>query len=200
MSNINPINFIRRNIDKIYNIGAAIVILGALFKIEHISIGPISGGLMLTIGLVAEAIVFTLSAFEKNEDSAGLGVQPKDFSSSENNFETGASISALDSTVLQKLSDNFEKLNNASESLSDAVQINTIIKKYNDQMTTAVSHFSELNKETEKQLRSNTQHALVNANIVEKSKDVQDQLSVLNSNLKALNQVYQGMLLAMEKK
>ena len=34
-----------------YGIGAAIVILGALFKIQHISIGPLTGGLMLTIGM-----------------------------------------------------------------------------------------------------------------------------------------------------
>ena len=41
-----------------YGIGAAIVILGALFKIQHFSIGPISGGIMLTIGMAVEALVF----------------------------------------------------------------------------------------------------------------------------------------------
>ena len=41
-----------------YGIGAAIVILGALFKIQHISYGFLTGGVMLTIGLVVEAIVF----------------------------------------------------------------------------------------------------------------------------------------------
>ena len=38
-----------------YGIGAAIVIIGALFKIQHISIGPLTGGLMLTIGMAVEA-------------------------------------------------------------------------------------------------------------------------------------------------
>ena len=51
-----------------YGIGAAIVILGALFKIQHISIGPVTGGLMLTIGMAVEALVFAISAFEPIED------------------------------------------------------------------------------------------------------------------------------------
>ena len=51
-----------------YGIGAAIVILGALFKIQHISIGPVTGGIMLTIGMAVEALVFAISAFEPIED------------------------------------------------------------------------------------------------------------------------------------
>ena len=43
-----------------YGIGAAIVILGALFKIQHISIGPVTGGIMLTIGMAVEALVFAI--------------------------------------------------------------------------------------------------------------------------------------------
>ena len=51
-----------------YGLGAAVVIVGALFKIMHFKIGPITGGLMLTIGMVVEAVVFALSAFEPVED------------------------------------------------------------------------------------------------------------------------------------
>ena len=193
-------NFIRRNIDKIYNIGAAIVILGALFKIEHIVIGPINGGLMLTVGLIAEALVFTISAFEKNEDSVALGIQAESEDENSNNKGDSTLSTVLDADVLKKLSTNFKNLTTASEALSDSVQINTIIKQYNDQMTTAVSHFNALNNETEKHLKASSTNANINANIVEKSKDVQEQLSALNSNLKALNQVYEGMLSAMEKK
>ena len=48
----------------LYGIGAAVVIIGALFKIQH---WP-GGNLLLTIGMITEAIVFTYSAFEKKED------------------------------------------------------------------------------------------------------------------------------------
>ena len=45
----------------IYGLGAAIVIIGALFKIQHWPYGS----LILTIGMIVEALVFTYSAFEK---------------------------------------------------------------------------------------------------------------------------------------
>lgn len=47
-----------------YGMGAAVVILGALFKITHIEVGPLNGNNMLTVGLVVEALVFAISAFE----------------------------------------------------------------------------------------------------------------------------------------
>lgn len=45
---------------KIYGIGAAVVIVGAMFKILHLP----GAGLMLGIGLSTEAVIFFLSAFE----------------------------------------------------------------------------------------------------------------------------------------
>jgi len=45
---------------KVYGIGAAVVIVGALFKIQHYP----GAGVMLGIGLTTEAIIFFLSAFE----------------------------------------------------------------------------------------------------------------------------------------
>ena len=45
---------------KLYGIGASIVIIGALFKIQHWQ----GAGLMLAIGLITESIIFFFSAFE----------------------------------------------------------------------------------------------------------------------------------------
>ncbi|MFC6268201.1 type IX secretion system motor protein PorL/GldL [Frigoriflavimonas asaccharolytica] len=55
----------------IYSFGAAIVIIGALFKITHFAIGPITGNLALTVGLVTEAFIFVIFAFDppKSEES-----------------------------------------------------------------------------------------------------------------------------------
>jgi gliding motility-associated protein GldL len=47
-------------IAKLYGLGASIVIIGALFKIQH---WPLAGT-MLTIGLLVEALIFFFSAFE----------------------------------------------------------------------------------------------------------------------------------------
>ncbi len=48
------------NMNFVYGIGAAIVILGALFKLQH---WPFANA-MLIIGLSAEALIFTISAFD----------------------------------------------------------------------------------------------------------------------------------------
>ena len=47
----------------VYGVGGAIVIMGALFKIQH---WP-GGGKMLTIGLIIEALIFLYAAFEKSD-------------------------------------------------------------------------------------------------------------------------------------
>ena len=47
-------------IELMFGIGASIVILGALLKITHYDLGPITGNLMLSIGLVTEAVIFAI--------------------------------------------------------------------------------------------------------------------------------------------
>lgn len=51
-----------------YGMGAAVVIIGALFKLTHIEVGPLNGNNMLTVGLLVEALIFAISAFEPVED------------------------------------------------------------------------------------------------------------------------------------
>src|SRR5690554_6574223 len=51
----------KRFINFAYSIGAAIVILGAMFKLLHFPFG----NEMLFIGMMTEVIVFTLSAFDR---------------------------------------------------------------------------------------------------------------------------------------
>ena len=59
---------------KIYGIGAAVVIIGALFKIEHME----GASLMLILGLSIEAAIFFLSAFEpKHEEPDWSKVYPE---------------------------------------------------------------------------------------------------------------------------
>ena len=45
---------------KVTGLGASVVIIGCLFKIQHYP----GAGIMLGVGLVIEAIIFALSAFE----------------------------------------------------------------------------------------------------------------------------------------
>lgn len=50
-------------INKAYGWGASLVLLGALFKLQHWS----GAGIMLSIGMITEAIIFFISAFEPIE-------------------------------------------------------------------------------------------------------------------------------------
>ena len=52
----------------VYSIGAAIVVLGALVKITHISIPGVSGNFILGFGLAVEALIFVLFAFNPPAD------------------------------------------------------------------------------------------------------------------------------------
>jgi uncharacterized damage-inducible protein DinB len=52
-----------------YSWGAAIVILGALFKLTHLP----GGNIMLFIGMGTEVVVFTLSAFDRPFDKTEVG-------------------------------------------------------------------------------------------------------------------------------
>ena len=58
----------KKTMNMAYGLGASVVILGALFKLTHFEIGFLNGNTLLTIGLVTEALIFGLSAFEKPEE------------------------------------------------------------------------------------------------------------------------------------
>src|SRR5690554_6203719 len=47
-----------------YGMGASVVLIGALFKITHMELGPLNGNNMLTVGLLVEAFIFAISAFD----------------------------------------------------------------------------------------------------------------------------------------
>ena len=58
----------KKIMNMVYGLGASVVILGALFKLLHweISLGSIKlgGGVLLATGLITEAIIFAIAAFE----------------------------------------------------------------------------------------------------------------------------------------
>src|SRR5690606_8812694 len=58
----------KKVINVCYGMGASVVIIGALFKITHMEFWVFNGNNMLTIGLVVEAVIFAISAFEPVDD------------------------------------------------------------------------------------------------------------------------------------
>ena len=154
----------------IYSIGAAIVILGALFKITHWSLGPLSGNVMLAIGLITEAIIFCVFAFDppKSEESyAWENVYPelldkdakpnprhsslqlaeaKELESSlSDKLDKMLADAKLDVNLFERLRTGIDKFSNSVDQINQTVDVSATTAKYNDQLTLAASHLESMN-------------------------------------------------------
>ena len=194
-----------------YGIGAAIVILGALFKIQHISIGPLTGGLMLTIGMAVEAIVFAISAFEPVEedldwtkvypelgdaDGEGAGVNGM-LSQKLDNLLQEAQV---DTELMTNLGNSIKSFHTAAEGLSVASESISSTVKYNEQVELAATQMESLNGLYQVQMENSNKQAELNNSMIENSELLKEQMESLASNLSSLNGVYGGMLSAMSSK
>ncbi len=194
-----------------YGIGAAIVILGALFKIQHFSIGPISGGIMLTIGMAVEAAVFFVSAFEPVEedldwtkvypelgdaDGEGVGVNGM-LSQKLDNLLQEAKV---DTDLMTNLGNSIKSFHTAAEGLSVASESISSTAKYNEQVELAAAQMESLNGLYQVQMENSNKQAELNNAMVENSERLKEQMESLASNLSSLNGVYGGMLSAMSTK
>jgi len=194
-----------------YGIGAAIVILGALFKIQHISIGPVTGGLMLTIGMAVEALVFAISAFEPIEDdldwtkvypelgdadSEGAGVNGM-LSQKLDNLLQEAQV---DTKLMTNLGNSIKSFHTAAEGLSVASESISSTAKYNEQVELAATQMESLNGLYQVQMENSNKQSELNNAMVENSERLKEQMESLASNLSSLNGVYGGMLSAMSTK
>lgn len=156
----------------IYSIGAAIVIIGALFKLTHFSIGPLTGNVTLAIGLITEAIIFVIFAFDapKSEESyAWENVYPElldshaapnpkhstlGFQSAEvKELETSLSDkldkmladAKLDVSLFDRLRTGIDKFSSSVDQINQTVDVTGSTQKYNDQLTLAASHLESMN-------------------------------------------------------
>lgn len=194
-----------------YGIGAAIVILGALFKIQHISIGFLTGGIMLTIGMAVEAIVFAISAFEPIEDDLdwtkvypelgdadeeGTGMQGM-LSQKLDNLLKEAQV---DTELMTNLGNSIKSFHTAAEGLSVASESISSTAKYNDQVELAATQMESLNGLYQVQMENSNKQSELNNSMIENSERLKEQMESLASNLSSLNGVYGGMLSAMSSK
>jgi len=195
-----------------YGLGASIVIIGALFKILHFKIGFLTGGVMLTIGMVTEAIVFALSAFEEPEDEydwalAYPELKGGDSTTKEVSTEVESMLSSkldklladakIDSELLGKLTVSIENFQKVSNNVNQIFESISTTKNYNDQVIMATNQMESLNNFYKTQLESSARHAQVNEDIAENAVKMKEQMESLAANLSALNGVYGGMLTAM---
>ena len=98
-----------------YSWGAAIVILGALFKLTHLP----GGNIMLFIGMGTEVVVFTLSAFDRPFDKTEVGKElPHDYETDE---EIAARLGLTDDEDDEEEENETEDLDNATPAVQPQV-------------------------------------------------------------------------------
>ena len=194
-----------------YGLGASVVLIGALFKILHFSIGPLTGGVMLTIGLVTEALIFFMSAFEDVEQDLDWSKVYPELSGAEanelSNNDPESLLSQklddmlleanLDSEKMTRLSDSIQSFAGAAENIAPAANSISATTKYSEQLSLAASQMESLNSLYKVQMDSAQRQADINEESVENAQLLKEQMESLATNLSSLNGVYGGMLSAM---
>jgi len=141
-----------------YSIGASVVILGALFKLQH---WP-AGGLMLTIGMSCESLIFFLSAFEPPVDIpdwAKVYPQLKEDYELEDeyyptkkiepvSFENMLEKAEISPELLAKVKKGLQDLSNTASGIADistaSLATDVYVKNINS-ASESMSHFTEIN-------------------------------------------------------
>ncbi|OEJ99215.1 gliding motility protein GldL [Flavivirga aquatica] len=204
----------KRFMNMAYGLGAAIVIVGALFKIIHFEIGPLTGNVMLTIGLVTEAIIFALSAFEPVDNELDWSlVYPELAGGQANSKEEKQDAQGLlskklddllkeakiDGELISSLGESIKNFEGAAKNMSPTVNSIEATKKYGEELSLAAAQMESLNGLYKVQLESVNKQATINQESVENAAKLKEQMQSLASNLSSLNGVYGGMLSAMNK-
>ena len=199
----------------VYGMGAAVVIVGALFKIQHMSLGPITGGMMLTIGLLVEAAVFAVSAFDTPEDDFDwskvypeLGedsfVAEKEEAGSQGllsqKLDNLLKEAKIDASLMSSLGNSMKNFQGAAEGLSSASESISSTNKYNEQVSMAAVQMETLNNLYKVQVENTSKQSELNSAVVENTEKLKEQMESLATNLSSLNGVYGGMLSAMTNK
>ncbi len=175
----------------IIGIGAAIVLVGALFKINSWE----GAELMLTIGLLTEAGLFImLGILPPDKDYyweklyPGLDNYNSNVAPIAASAGAGAPVAALNGDVVeQQLGGMLGELRVMSKSLSSLKALQEVdFSGTKDQIASMNNFYGKLNE------------AVVNlGSSLEDTKQYKDQMAALNKNLGSLNRVYGNMLTAM---
>ena len=198
---------------KAYGLGAAVVIVGALFKIMH---WP-GANEMLIIGMGTEAIIFCISAFEPIHEDWDWSLVHPELAGMEGDdkksINQGSVSQQLDSMLaeakigpelIEGLGLGLRSLSSNVSSMSDLSGATVATKEYADNLSKAneqiigmnssysraVTALDSLSETTETFKETTLRVANINATL-------NDNLVSFDQNIQSLNKVYGGMLNAM---
>lgn len=197
---------------KVYGIGAAIVITGAMFKLLHLP----GAGAMLGVGLTTEAIIFFLSAFEpKKTEPDWTKVYPElaeDYegpAGARGVRKNGDSVSRKLDTMLQEsgkigpellesLGRGMHNLAETTRRLGQMGDAAGATAEYSNHVKAAAANIGKINQSYSESVNSMMEMANVSrgaaaemANVTKDAKEYHTQVQSITKNLGALNAVYE---------
>jgi gliding motility-associated protein GldL len=189
---------------RLYGWGAAIVILGALFKIQHYE----GAGLMLVIGLSTEAVIFFFSAFEPPHEDVDwslvypelAGMQDEDAADRRKKKAVKDPVAQyldkllndanIGPDLIQGLGTGLKSLGESTSKMADLSNASVATNEYVKNVNDAARSAGEL---SQSYVRA-SQAADQMSNASEDIKVYKDQVSSAGKNLAALNAVYELQL------
>lgn len=202
----------RAVLNVIFSVGAAVVIFGALAKIEH------WGGAMgraLEVGMLCETFVFILMAFQPAEENyywerffPDINVSPEEeekrtgafkptyLNTQTNGHSNNPALTGMDKMLqeadvtpanLKRLSDNFQRLGTTVEKMSDVADVVSATGEYTQHTKEASAALVKM-----RDVYSNAANAVASFNnSAQSTHDFHDQIQQMTKNLASLNAMYE---------
>ncbi len=202
---------------KLYGWGASVVIIGALFKINHYP----GANIMLVLGLGTEAMIFFFSAFEpphvepdwslvypelagmyegysNNELDAMMGDDKK---SATEELDKMLEEAKIGPELIESLGEGLKSLSENAKKMSDITEAAVVTKEYANNMKEASNSIHDLSQsyvKTSEVLNESTEKIAKSAESIDFSQidgsAFNEQLNKISQNLAALNSVYELQL------
>ena len=196
----------------VYGFGAALVIIGALFKIQHWT----GGSFILTVGMIVEALVFGYSALERQQADLDWSLVYPQLKGGKANTVEGSSADAegvlskkmdallkeakIDAALVTSLGDSLRNFESAAKELNPTKESMAASKKYSEEMALAATQMEALNNLYKVQMESFNRQSEMTEQVSDNAGKLKEQMASLATNLSSLNGVYGGMLSAMNTK
>ena len=184
---------------KLYGIGASVVIIGALFKIEHWE----GASEMLIIGLGTEAFIFLMSAFERPHADPKwelvypeLGVEDGEAATKKpaDQLDDMLQDAGVDNAVLSRLGEGIRHLGDQAMHLSEVTDAAAATSEYGGALRTATEKVNGLT-DTYTQVSDSLTGLSDNKDM---GIAAGEQLQKMSENLGSLNGMYESQLQQME--
>jgi len=189
---------------KMYGLGASVVIVGALFKIQHWE----GASEMLILGLGTEALIFAFSAFEKPHEepdwtlvypelaSGAAGIQPpkKKQGTISEQLDDMLKDAKIEPELLERLGDGMRHLGDQAAKMGKVADASAATIDYSESLTQASNRVNQLT-ETYAQVSASLTGLVGSAQMGD---TIGAHMQKMTDNLSALNEMYGAQLRQLE--